>query len=465
MIEVLIVIVLLGFVLVAAVTFGNGIRVSNESRTLTGEMTDRQTVFTNQIKNDFEAVGYNLKGVFQASASGRVEPIFFASRDYQVTPRGNSANIIRQTSSGETDLLSAWGLVRGSSELSFAPESPTSKSTVGYRDSDNNSYTFYYASLQQWEINIAGSAYSSNQSPEAMFPGDRVTIALDFSEPGGCAMTFYFLRGEERRFLVRRPINCRYQFQAFVNLREGGTITDFTLRGSSFNRLDVDSEAAALPTFPTKSGVSSAVPVWIENNGESFTLLKSDLSADALSTRSPVQINSEYDEVELIVTNPLRGEFTAGDYCLLIDDSAHKSVLGKVLEVTPGTFETVVLFTPSSKEIPAWEDFYSDPSDFISHAFAAPSRVVRLSAPVAYRLAVDNSSGEMPDIDRALFRREGLAPWEKVAFGLTESVLKHDTAAGRNDFVLNFSILPEITTSVDPRPVSINFSPSGLNAR
>jgi prepilin-type N-terminal cleavage/methylation domain-containing protein len=463
LIEVLIVIVMLGFVLVAAVTFGNNIRSSNESRILTGEMADRQSVFTSQITKDFEAVGYNLKGSFENNGSGQVAPLFFSSRDYNVGYRDNTARITRQYNTGEADLLSAWGLVRGSGEVSFTPE--TMRTTVGFRDSNNDSYTFYFINSEEWQISIAGEIFNSNESNEIITAGDRVSISLDSSENGGCAMTFYFLRDEERRLVIRRPINCNYQFQALVNLRQGGALGDFTLRGSWFNRLDLNSETTVMPAFPVKNQVPSTVPVWIENQGSSFTLLKSDLTADASTTLSSAEFNDEYGEVEFTVSNPLRGEFALKDFCLLIDDSSHKTVLGKISQIERRENETTVILTPVSKEVPAWEDFYSDTSDYLGHNFPVGSRLVRLSAPVTYRFAASDLSSDTQNAERVLLRREGLAPWEQVAFGITESVLRHDNANGQNNFILNFSILPEDATSVDPRPVSITFSPAGLNAR
>lgn len=463
LIEVLIVIVMLGFVLIAAVSFGNNIRVSNESRVLTAEMTDRQSVFTSQITKDFEAVGYNLKGSFQNNGSGQVAPLFFSSRDYNVGFRDNTARITRRFDTGEGDLFSAWGLIRGNGEISFAPE--TVKTTVGFRDSNNDFYTFYFVNPEEWQLNIAGEIFSSNESDVSISAGDQVSISLDSSENSGCAITFYFLHDEERRLVLRRPIHCQYQYQALVSLNQNGALGSFTLRGSWFNRLDLDSDTSVMPALPVKNGAASTVPVWIEDHGSSFTLLRSDLNTDALTTLSTAEFNDEYAETEFTVSNSLRGEIAEKDFCLLVDDSAHKTVLGKVVKVNRGGIETIVTLTPVSKEVPAWEDFYSDPSDYIGHSFAVGSRLVRLSAPVAYRFASTDLSSETENPERVLLRREGLAPWEQVAFGVTESVLKHDNANGQNNFVLNFSILPENATSVDPRPVSITFSPSGLNAR
>jgi prepilin-type N-terminal cleavage/methylation domain-containing protein len=456
LIEVMIVLVLLSLVLAAVVIVGNSLRSASESFSQGAEMSDRQSVFTNQVKKDFETVGFNLKGSFETSASGQVAPLFFSSDDYRVSVANDLANISRQSNSGEADLFSVWGLVRGSSEISFTPRSP--KTTVGYRDSGNDSYFFYYADPQDWEI-VAGreTILSANDSTEQIAFGDRVTVALDSTE-NGCALSFYFLRGEERRFLIRREIGCKYQYQPFVRLRAGGYVPDLSLRGSWFKRLDAGTESNLLPALPVKNGKRSAVPVWIEDGGSTFTLLRSDLGIDPVTSTNAVEFTESSTEADITILPILRGDLAQGDYCLLIDDGAQKSVLGKITQISYGRQGVVATFAAASLNFPAWNEFYSEDSDFINHNFPAGSRLIRLSEPVVYKFS---ANGETPE----MLRREGSSPWEKVAFGVTESSLTHETSNGQNNFILNYSILPENAASVEARPVSLTFSPSALNAR
>ena len=461
LIELLLVVVLLGFVLIAVVQFGSRMRLSGEARKQTAELTDRQSVLTSQLKKDFEAVGSNLPRSSQSTAAGQVAPFFLTSRDYQVSVRENSANITRFAETGETELYSAWGLVRGNSEISFVPQ--TTKSAFGFRDADNNVSAFYFNEPRDWKISAAGENYSAQDLPGAMSDGDGVTIALDWSETGGCAVSFYFTHNEERRFIFRRRINCAYRFQVFVDLQTGGSAADFNLRGSFFDRLDDRRENGGLPLLPTKNGVVSPVPVWIESGGESFTLLKSDLAIDPLPTLTPVLFEDQNNEVEVTVANVLRGALAVGDFCLLIDDSAQISVLVQIIKITPQKNQTNLIFLPVNKSNPAWDDFYSQDVDFLNRSFPPNSRLVRLSAPVAYRLASDERVGESQVPDLAILRREGIEPWEKVAFGVTRSQLTDDPANGRHSFIMKFSILPEQATSVEPRLVQMTFSPSALN--
>lgn len=458
LIEILIVVVILGFVLVSAIGIGIKIRKSNDSRSQIAEMSDRQSVFTNQVKKDFESVGYNLKRSPENGASGLVEPLFFVSSDYRISIENNSADILRTANNGEPELRSAWGLVRGSSEISFTPQS--ANSNFGFRSASGNTYTFYYGGPRDFSINFSGdTVFSSDNTDEQLEQGDRITIAFDAAESDGCSMSFYFFRSEERRLLFRDRAYCDYYLQSFLSTPVSGEVSNFTLRGSWFNRLDGGEENNSLPKLPLKNGVASNVPVWIDNQGETFTLLRSDMSIDPAETLSETVFDSAGAEVELPVSPLLRGNLENGDFCLLIDDYSGKSVLGKVVKASPGKTADTITFDSLGKTNPAWDSFYSDDADYVGHSFPVGSRLVRLSPPVEYRhesFAVGCAN---------LVRREGIAPWEQVAFCIINPLLTQDASAGQNSFTLSYSILPEDATSTEARPVSITFSPSALNAR
>ena len=468
LIEMLIVVIILSFCLLAVVALGIRMKSAGLSYGQNAEAADRETILTSQIKRDFENVGFNLNAPLTQNASGQVAPLFLENSGYQVQTSGNVATVRRTSASGNDYLQSGWLLSYGSASMSFVPNAVNSY--FGFADRAGQSHSFYIRDGRSWTVYENSQAVmSSEQSGESISAGDKLTVALDSSSQNSCIIGYYLQRGEERRLLYNQRIECSsYPFQASLFLETGSSVDYFTLNGSWFESAFPNDADAPVP-LPLRQGAASTVPIWIDRGGESFTALASDTEMDVSKLVTPASFrDAAYYQIVLQISTRQRGIINDGDYFLLIDGENQKSVLGKVTPADDGSVSRdseYVIFRPATANAPAWTDFWSATSDYAGHSFPVGSRLVRLTPPVSYRIYTDRSD-DTNQPGRIVLRREGDAPWEKVAFGISDfNLVEQSDAGGRHAFNLNFSSLPEDTESVEPHRVSLTISPAALNLR
>lgn len=469
LIEILIVVLVLGFILLGVVGFGSKIRSGIATYGQVSERHDREEIFTNQTKRDFENVGLNLFLPLKRATSGQVDALFFPNSDFSVSSQSSSPVNITRTAPGIANpLVSGWALIEGSGEMSFSPNVQNAYFTF-YKPA-GGSYSFYLSGATgAWSIFSGGSqVFAAPTANDAVLPGDRVTLALDAAIPTGsaCSMSYYRNRASERRLLYRQNVSCSdYPFQFSIALDGGSRAVDYSLRGTLFKQIGGETRSPT-PPLPLFNGTSAAAPVWIDPNGESFTLLGSDPDADASLLTQPAVFVNPQQQMQLQISNRLRGAINAGDYFLLVDGENRKSVLGQVrpnsgATAAPGS--EAVFFQPATPSGAAWNDFWSSPADYLGHQFTTRARLVKLLAPVTYKSVVDQSDLSNSQGNRVIVRRSGTSPWEKIAFGVTEFKFSDASVNNLHIYNMKFSTVPEDSDSVDPHPVSLSFSPTALN--
>lgn len=465
LIEVLIVVVILGFVLLSVIAFGRKIQTADSTYARAAETSDREMVLTNQIKKDFETVGFNLNQPVGENASGLVDPEFIENLDYEIEVQSAAANINRISDNNNNNYLqSAWRLTSGSSSSSFIPAA--TNSYFGFSNAAGNSFALFLGSTADtWAIfENTSQVFSSGESTETISADDLLTIALDNNNDSACFISYYRQRGEERRLLYSQAISCEnYPFQAYMFLSDGSKAFNFQLRGTWFEKVG-SNNSSNFARLPLRNGVQSDTPVWIDEAGEAFTVLASDAEIDPLVLLAPAVFENGQDIVTLTAGSPLRGTINERDYFLLTDNEARKSVLGFVdsTETIPNG-SVVIKFLPASAADAAWGEFYSADADFVNYQFPVRSRLVKLSAPVTYRFVADEAYENQESAKQTVLRRKGVAPWEKVAFGLGDFSLSDQSVGIRRNYGLTFSTFPEEQVAVEAHRVSFFLSPSALN--
>lgn len=465
LIEVLIVAVALGFILLGVTGLGGKIRSGIAAYGQLSDRHEREEIFTNALKRDFENVGLNLFEPPPAAASGQVDALFFPNSDFSVSNQNSSVNIARTAPGSNNPLISEWALRKGSGAMSFNPAAKNSYFT--FYKPNGSSYSFYLGGAQEegaWAIFANGSQTAASGNADTVLAGDRVTLALDNDNNGSCSMSYYRTRVDDRRLLARQTISCsNYPVQFALALEGGSGVNNFTLRGTFFGRVGGGSQPRPVK-LPLLDGVQRSVPVWIDSSRESFTLLASDPDVDTSALIYPVNFRSSYNPQTLEISKPLRGSVRAGDYYLLIEEDNQHSIIGQVYPFPASALSSAsVSFRPGNPGQPAWEMFCSAPSDFTGHQFSTRARLVKLLAPVTYQVVTDESDRSGSQGNRVIVRREGTAPWEKVAFGVTDFQISDQTVDNLHLYSLSFSTVPEDSDSVEPHRVSLSFSPAALN--
>lgn len=462
LIEMLIVVVLLGLCLAAVVAFALRIQIASFAYNQKAEGGDRSKVITSQIKKDFENIGANLAYSERRGTSGAVSSNFNPHPDYSVGGDERSVTIQRRETNDDSYLVSSWMLVNGSGEISFSPN--VREGIIGWNNPASENRAVYLTGDGEFSIieNGAEIFRRSNSDLDPIRSGDRFTISMNVDAAGNCSLAYYRRRAEDRQLLYKSRQNCpSYPLQTFIGISANDYLTDVNIQGSWFEPVaDSQSPASKMPLLPTFRGKRLEKPIWITDKNQ-FSLLSTDTSIDPVALVNPVYFYSPNEKVEMSIGKPLRGEFAEGDICLLMNFAANKTVLGVLIYVQENKNSTVLQFLPSNEaNLEDFGGFFSMPEDFIDQEFDNRSRLVRLNKPVNYQVISDEGTAGL-----ILARREGLDPWENVAYGLTDFSIEERQSGGENIFYFKYDLAVEDSASTEPLTSELTVSPKALNLR
>jgi type II secretory pathway pseudopilin PulG len=427
LIELLLAAFVTAVVLGAAVLFLNGALLRIGSMAESRERNVRSEQLSERMRADIDVAGLNL--VRTSTEGAGTEPITFVNCcGYDTFTPGAITNV------------SGWGSIDtatrvlgdGPGFVTFSSPSPTSGG-VGLQDSAGNTWGIVIDSTNPafmwWYVyengNSISTQFSNPGTPLATYQnGDAFDLEIAARQDGSRGIDYYITRGGTRRLIYQSalgsPVYPVTPATAVFNV--GGVLNNVYLTGAPIRDATLTPNAVA--PLPDSVDGRPALPVMLHTGAsgtvDGFTLLRGDVTADPLRLTAYLDarmLRSSPSPQYVPVQVPARGTANAGDYYLLIDYPASRSLLLVCQSSSVSNGLLYLALRPVTSSSPAWGLFFSDDSD-LNYVFTPGTQLVKLDAPVEYRW----------DGQDTLFRRSGDQAWSVVATGVSQFNVQEATA-------------------------------------
>lgn len=378
------------------------------------EKNDRAASFGDRLRPDIEAAGLNMVRLSNESA-GTEQVTISAQTNYQQT--GTVISTLAARGYTVPVALGSRTIREGPGGITFTVTNPcqtqflvTLRGSDGWRGIANEcGETYTQETISTTGVWNTGAFTETDASP--------ATYEISIESKPDATYTVRYYRtnsGGQRRLLYTSP----YALPAFplsvgIQIYTQGQIDGMTLTGSVIGDRAV--KPFVLPPLPNSDEGRPQRPVFLHTNAsgvaDGFTLLRGDVTTD------PMRLDSVFD-ARMFITNPNplwiaftappRAQYAAGDYVLLVDYPASRSLLLSVNDALAWNGSQYLYLRPALYSTAAWGRFYSDQAD-INYVFQPGAIVLKLDAPVEYRW----------DGSDTLLRRVGDQAWAVAATGVT----------------------------------------------
>jgi hypothetical protein len=445
---------ILGAVVFASRGFISRLAASGETQ----EMVERAALLQAKLQADFDTAGRDFIQP-ELVPSGSVQLTFSGNPEYQSSP----SRLLRMERHGDDNpVLANRVLASGAGRFSFNSD-PEQEAAAEVMLATNgnalNANRGFRLDASSWTVVEDGRDVARSNSANQPQRGDGYLMQIDY--PAGATPTLsYYLRRGEQTFLLYRSLQTLPSFPLIPMVRHltpGASLFDLTLAGGSMPSREANAATMALLPFDAQNRERLAAPVQMAGDGFGFLLLRSDADLDSLTLTQTARIE---DGVALQVTAAGRGELREGDFLLLADFAARRSVILQARSVnSPEEFAALPVF---EAENAAWGRLYSPKTDWAEHDFPAGSVIFKLAAPVEWNALKRDSGWEVR-------RREGTEDWVTVDLSLKSFTAREElTSAGVSYFVEGEVMAETVELSVKrdaapTHPFSFTFTPAPLN--
>jgi prepilin-type N-terminal cleavage/methylation domain-containing protein len=402
------------------------------------EKNDRAAAFGDRLRPDIEAAGVNMVRISNESA-GTEQVTISAQTNYQQA----GAVISTLAARGYTVPVALGSRVirEGPGGIAFTVTDPcrtqflvTLRGSDGWRGIANECGETY----TQETISTSG-VWNTGAFTETDATAATYEISIE-SKPDATYTVRYYRTdaGGPRRLLYTSP----YPLPAFplsvgIQIYTQGQIDGMTVTGSVL--ADRLVQPFVVAPMPNSDEGRPQRPVMLHTgasgSADGFTLLRGDVTAD------PMRLDSVFDPRMFITnpnpqivtfTTPPRGQFRVGDYVLLVDYPASRSLLLSVSDSSTFNGSLYLYLRPALYSNAAWGRFYSDQAD-LNYVFQPGAIVVKVDAPVEYRW----------DGTDTLLRRFGDQAWSVAATGVTSFNVSEVTTTNSYGLSVSASLMSD----------------------
>ena len=461
LVEALIVIVIMGLILLGVVGTILIFQQSSWGFNQRLDAVDREKVLSRQLADDFETAGYNLAESAEPPSSGFVENDFETTEGYTSTVVNGKTNVSFNDDRTGQLYFNKFYLASGLAEMSFTPgplnDLGCSCFQSGFYTAENYLQIFGYKYQSKTFMEI----YTANDASITMElkPGDRIVSNIN---PTGnrAALRVIVQRGDENILAFNAYETLPYPIYPYLTLSGDHTIYDLKLKGADWKR----NSAATVNRAPLMPMISvTRMPSAVRALDKFIYLLTSNIETDPMYSTSSVTFANTTTAGDVTLNKPVRGTLATGDFVMLFDYDANKSLLGKVTQVQDAGAKQIISVTPSSSSNRAWSLVYSADGDYLNHQFKPGTKIVKMESAIVYQ-AVKDATGDDYSITRRV-RSTTKDVSETVAYGIKDFKIEQVASSVQNSYKITFGVQTEDKENTDPREVKLTLTPGYVNKR
>ncbi|MCY7375266.1 MAG: hypothetical protein LH472_04760 [Pyrinomonadaceae bacterium] len=394
------------------------------------------------LRNDLERTGHNLTVQNNQSFAGNLRVPFAPHPDYTVS------RTITRNMETTGDALQSAVRFRGNSELNFTG----SNFNVVVKDAEDASRSWGISrqlsrGSETVEISESRSVVRTVQNAGVDFD---VPVKLIFSSSGSnadfqCLVTFW----QATRILHQSRSPCTPSFKTIaLEMPSGSILYDTELSASEVVLSDDNNNAVRLPLMPFYDDVRMMSPVVQTSGG--FLILSGDVRKNVMNLTQDALIRPNDGNQTIFID--IAAALRPGDVLFIADFFNQRSVLLAV-ETVVGNILTVKPLQDGN--YPGFDKLRSRDTDFAFFTFQRGIRVVKIAAPVEYRVG-DGGSG--------LYRRTEGSAWDLVLPSAANFTLLADNQPSSMNFEVSFDVANEgIEAQRTVQNVRFSINPRALN--
>lgn len=409
------------------------------------------------LTDDLEQTGRKLTVSSKEKFTGEVSLPFIPNNDYQIS----ESEIVVNGSSAGSPLVSAL-LWNGKGRLRWQ----SNQFTASVYDSS------FVRQMTADQTTVAVFENQVQKARVAQTGGGDFTITFSSIVVDGQSRCRTQYEADGRR-IYESVQNCPSEPQQIsFQLASGGYLYSPTLNAAEMTFRDSGSLPVRLPLLPFSGDARLTSP--LVRTADGFFILSGDAAHDAMylteeGSWTPASGGfGHFPQNQSINLNDSQN-LQPGDVLMVCDYLNNRAVLLQVVPAASGgIFETgggidgvlavTPIYQPRQKDAPAgFQSLYLPPADFDGFTFSQGSRVIKLAAPVEYRVGGG-------DQGTSLYRRSRGESWELVLPNIGSFNFAEDVSPARVTYEVSFNIKSEgaeIAQTGQQQRISV--SPRALN--